>query len=113
MGVKEDFFSRGSFDVGNGQNTRFWEDIWLGASPLSQQYPLLYNIVQRKNVSVHSVLVAAHPDVAFRRALTGNKWNSWLHLVNRLMDVVLSSQNDRFVWRLMGNSLQNLCILTY
>ena len=45
MRVKEDFFSRGSFRVGNGETTRFWEDTWLGKTPLKYQYPLLYNIV--------------------------------------------------------------------
>ena len=34
MRVKEEFFSRGSFFIGNGQNTRFWEDKWLGDAPL-------------------------------------------------------------------------------
>jgi hypothetical protein len=33
MKVKEDFLSRGSFTVGNGEGTRFWEDVWLGKNP--------------------------------------------------------------------------------
>jgi hypothetical protein len=48
MKVKEKFFARGNFKVGNGENTRFWEDTWLGDKPLSMQYPPLYGIVQRK-----------------------------------------------------------------
>lgn len=48
MQVKDEFFSRGSFQIGNGQNTRFWEDTWLRDYPLSHQYPMLYSIVQRK-----------------------------------------------------------------
>jgi hypothetical protein len=27
MKVKDEFFKRGSFQIGNGQSTRFWEDI--------------------------------------------------------------------------------------
>jgi hypothetical protein len=34
--------------VGDGETIRFWEDTWLGESPLAIQYPSLYNIVQRK-----------------------------------------------------------------
>ena len=34
MRVKEEFFTRGSFNVENGLNTRFWEDTWLGNTPL-------------------------------------------------------------------------------
>jgi hypothetical protein len=45
MKVIEEFFSRGSFIVGNGDSVRFWEDIWLGDRPLSMQYPSLLNIV--------------------------------------------------------------------
>ena len=74
MRVKEEFFSRGSFHVGDGQNTRFWEDTWLGGSPLSQQYPSLYSIIQRKDVLVQSVLVETQPNIAFRRTLPSNKY---------------------------------------
>jgi hypothetical protein len=56
MRVKEEFFARGHFKVGNGSNTRVWEDTWLGETPLSQQYSSLYNIVQRKNVTIAQVL---------------------------------------------------------
>jgi hypothetical protein len=45
MKVKEDFFSRGSFKVGDGENTQFWENMWLGDKPLAQQYPSLFSIV--------------------------------------------------------------------
>ena len=33
MNVKDDFFSRGSFNIGNGENVSFWEDVWLGDKP--------------------------------------------------------------------------------
>ena len=76
MRVKEDFFSRGSFRIGNGETTRFWEDTWLGNTPLKNQYPLLYNIVQQQNVSVHDVFHNGPPlNIGFRRALVGNKWD--------------------------------------
>ena len=58
MSVRQGFFDRGSFAVGNGQGTRFWEDAWIGDTPLSRQYPTLYNIVRRKNVLVADVLSA-------------------------------------------------------
>jgi hypothetical protein len=47
MKVKADFFYCGSFKVGNGEQTRFWEDTWLGDKPLAQQYLSLFNIVQK------------------------------------------------------------------
>ena len=48
MNVKDYFFCRGKYVVGNGQANRFWEDTWLGEVPLSDQDPLLYNVVRQK-----------------------------------------------------------------
>ena len=56
MKVRDEFFKRGSFALGDGLGTRFWEDTWLGTEPLATQYPLLYNIARRKNVLVAHVL---------------------------------------------------------
>jgi hypothetical protein len=48
MKLKDDFFERGSFTEGNGENACFWEDTWLGNAPLAYQYPSLYTIAQQK-----------------------------------------------------------------
>jgi hypothetical protein len=85
--AKEDFFSQGSFKIGNGHMARFLEDTWLGDLPLAIQYPSLYNIVRRKNVLVADVLSVAPLNIEFRRALTRNKWDIWIQLVCRLMRI--------------------------
>jgi hypothetical protein len=77
MGVKEAFFSRGSFVVGDGKSTRFWEDTWLGDNPLANQYPSLFKIVRCKNIMVANVLGMVPLNIEFRRTLTRNKWNRW------------------------------------
>ena len=59
--VKDEFFERGSFYVGNGESVRFWEDTWRGDKPLSSQYPSLYNILHRKEVTVTLVMSQAPP----------------------------------------------------
>ena len=105
MKVKEDFFSRGSFKIGNGLETRFWEDTCLGDKPLAQQYPSLYNIAQHKNVMVASVLTGFPLNLAFRRNLSGNKWSRWLHLISRLIDINLTNDADRFVWNLTASGI--------
>ena len=95
MKVKDEFFERGSFSVGNGERVRFWKDTWLGDKPLASQYPTLYRIVHRKEVSVASVLSSAPPiNLSFRRTLNGNRWNRWLHLVARLMEIQLNEDQD-------------------
>jgi hypothetical protein len=100
MRVRDDFFSRGHFKLGNGQMVRFWEDTWLGDTPLAIQYPSLYCIVQRKNVLVADVLSRSPLNIAFRRSLVGNRWSVWLMLVGRLIQVQLNDQPDSFVWNL-------------
>ena len=67
------FFSKGSFIIGDGSDTRFWEDSWLGTTPLSSQYPILYDIVQHKNVTVAHVLSNDLLNISFTQALIGEK----------------------------------------
>lgn len=82
--------------VGNGLTTRLWEDVWLGDRPFALQYPRLYHIVQRKDVSVASVMGQVPLNVAFRRSLAGVKWTDWIHLVTRLMTTNLT---DEVEWK--------------
>jgi hypothetical protein len=105
MRVKQDFFSRGVFKVGNGLATRFWEDTWLGDVPLAQQYPSLYNIVQHKNVMVSTVLNQTPINVCFRRGLNDHKWIEWLDLCQKLITVTLTPEPDKFIWNLNESGL--------
>jgi hypothetical protein len=100
MRVKDDFFQRGSFVVRDGMKTRFWEDTWLGDAPLASQYPNLYTIARSKNVLVADVLSHAPLNIRFNRMLIGDRWDSWVSLLRRLMVVNLSDEPDSFKWRL-------------
>ena len=105
MVVKTKFFTRGSFIVSNGRQTRFWEDTWFGNKPLAVQYPSLFNIVRHKNVLVAHVLSNKPLNIKYWRTLNDNKWLSWLRLVERLMHVTLSNVDDRFKWNLTTNGV--------
>jgi hypothetical protein len=109
MGLKEIFIKNGSFTIGNGQKTRFWEDTWLGDTPLVLQYPSLYNNVRQKNVLSNNPL-----NIEFRRTLNGNRWVVWLQLVQRLMGVTLTEEPNAFVWKLttLGIFWLSLCMHT-
>ena len=52
MNIKEIFMGFGLFKVKDGSQTRFWEDTWLGNKPLKDKFPLLFNIVRRKQDSL-------------------------------------------------------------
>jgi hypothetical protein len=101
--VKDEFFQRGSFSVGNGLTTRFWEDSWLGNAPLSVQYPGLFNKVARRNVRVADVLNQPTLNITFNRILRGSTWEDWLSLVERLMEIQLNDQPDSFCWNLTNS----------
>ena len=71
MNVKDTFMSFGSFKVKYGSQTHFWMDTWLGNQPLKDKFPLLFNIVRRKQNSVARVLALALLNISFRRNLVG------------------------------------------
>ena len=112
MRVKAAFFNRTKFIVGNGNTTRFWEDTWLGETPLALQYPPLYHIVQRCDALVAMIMQSIPLNIQFRRVLVGDRWEAWLHLVSRLMEVQLAHQPDQLCWNLLGlkNSQSSRCI---
>ena len=72
---KTRFFLRfGTFIIKDGSHVRFWKDIWLGNSPLRDQYSQLYNIVRKKHDTVVAdVLSTQVPNLSWRRDLIGNK----------------------------------------
>ena len=67
MAMKKFFFPLGSFSSKDGSEIRFWEDRCLGATPLREQYPALFNIVlgRHKSDTLAQVLVDNHPIVTF------------------------------------------------
>jgi hypothetical protein len=100
MKVKEEFFARGSFILGDGASIRFWEDTLLGGTTLAAQYPSLYSVVRHKDQTIAQVLASVPLNIEFRCSLLGARWNRWLHLLHRLIDVQLENHDDEFRWRL-------------
>jgi hypothetical protein len=110
MRGRDEFFQRGSFVIGDGMNTRFWEDAWLGTTSLSSQYPSLYNIVRFKHVRVADVLSHAPLNISFNRVLRADRWEDWLHLVERLMNINLTDEPDCFKWHLTRSGIFRLSL---
>jgi hypothetical protein len=98
MEVKKLVLERGRFKVQDGTQTRFWEDLWLGKEPLMENYPTLYNIVRKKNLSVAQVLSTTPLNISFRRALVVDNWDKWLNLVGSIIMVHLNDHMDSFIW---------------
>uniref|UniRef100_A0A453JIR2 Uncharacterized protein n=1 Tax=Aegilops tauschii subsp. strangulata TaxID=200361 RepID=A0A453JIR2_AEGTS len=60
----------------------------------------MYRIVQRRDALVATIMQSIPLNIQFRRALVGDRWEAWLHLVSRLMEVQLSHQLDQLCWKL-------------
>lgn len=105
MKVKNEFFERGSFNLGNGEQIRFWDDVWLGQITLRNEFPSLYAIASNKNLTVAEVFSTVPLNLPFRRTLLGHNRSQWLNLVERLMRVTILDEPDKFRWNLNSNGV--------
>ena len=94
MHAKNSFFRFGSFLIRDGTEIRFWEDSWLGNTPLKDQYPALYNIARGKSDTIAVVLSSSPPNVSFRRDVLGARLASWQALQERLANIQLVDGHD-------------------
>jgi len=60
MNIKDTFIGFGPFKVKDGSQTRLWLDTWMGNKPLKDRFPVLFNIVRRKQDYGHKYLVHPH-----------------------------------------------------
>ncbi|GJY58836.1 RNA-directed DNA polymerase, eukaryota [Tanacetum coccineum] len=87
--------------VGNGVHTSFWEDSWIKDIPLSQSYPRLYALENRKHITVAEKISEATLIASFRRTPRGGvEEDQFFQLVELVDSVILSNSNDRWVWLL-------------
>ena len=89
--VMEDFMRCESFKIRDGVETRFWEDTWVGSSPLKEQFPSMYNIADYPHVTVETIMNQVPINVSFCRALIEDKLTAWLNLVAKIANVQLSN----------------------
>lgn len=101
MEVKDWFLTRGTFSIKHGDKILdFWEDVWTGNESFKATYPSLFSIVRRENAIMAQVLRNMSLNVAFKRAIMGERLEQWHGPVGRVMNVQLSKGNDTFVWTL-------------
>jgi hypothetical protein len=98
--MKDEVLAKGSFEIKDGTNVRFWDDTWVGDKPLKVQYPNLYNIVRDPHAIVSKIMATSPLNISFRRALVENKLRNWLSLVAQISHVELTDSLDYFKWSL-------------
>nr|GEZ69772.1 RNA-directed DNA polymerase, eukaryota [Tanacetum cinerariifolium] len=87
--------------LGNGAKTRFWEDKWCDEGILKIKYPRLFALESCKLISVGTKL--SHPCIysSFRRKPRGgSELDQLARLGDVLKEVILSSNEYRWVWDL-------------
>ena len=110
------FYLKGRFvTTKNGQSTLFWEDPWLHQKPLCILHPVLYDICQDKNISVHTFILK-QAQLSFSRWLPPILFDSWVSLIDEIYAYPFANSADEISWKgeRMANSLQSLfmtCLL--
>ena len=97
--------AKGSFEIKDGSNARFWEDTWAGELPFKVKYPSIYNIMCDPHATVANVMATRPLNVSFKRALVDNKLVEWLNLVAQIAHVDLVDGLDNFRWNLTKSGL--------
>lgn len=106
MEVRDIFYWFCTKKIGNGKQTLFWEDNWIGGRPLALQYPTLYNLTNTKQISVHEVLLGGWDKIKFRRVLHGDKLADWNFIKQHCEGFQLQvDKKDRLWWNLTKNGL--------
>ncbi|GKG41486.1 hypothetical protein Tco_0473237, partial [Tanacetum coccineum] len=88
---------------GNGEQSSFWNDIWLDDVAFKDQYERLFALEDSKLISVASKL--GHPSLfySFRRQPRGGvEQESFNLLSSKVQSVILPRTEDRWSWSLDG-----------
>ncbi|GKD89514.1 hypothetical protein Tco_1365021, partial [Tanacetum coccineum] len=104
-----DFRSHCKKRVGNGNDTRFWRDRWIGDKPLSVNFPRLFALELNKYVSV-AVKMDTSVYHSFRRSVRdGLEQQLMVDLYMLLEAVSLSNSQDRWICDLAQLVLRRIC----
>jgi len=96
--IKHKFSWGATFSVNNGALTRFWDDVWLGHTPLRIAFPRLYDLSNNKNGRVCQFYVNGDWNLNFRRTLGHHDLETWGILMDLLEDTHLNNNQDLVTW---------------
>nr|GFB53754.1 RNA-directed DNA polymerase, eukaryota, reverse transcriptase zinc-binding domain protein [Tanacetum cinerariifolium] len=92
--------------LGNGNNTRFWDDKWYEGGVIKELFPRVYNLELDKNSSVSTKMNAPSLDNSFRRRVRNGieemQYNSLVE-ISRMNTLVQCK--DRYVWTLESDGV--------
>ncbi|GJS61724.1 RNA-directed DNA polymerase, eukaryota, reverse transcriptase zinc-binding domain protein [Tanacetum coccineum] len=87
--------------LGNGENTLFWEDKWIGEVTLKTKYPRLFALEHHKSITVAAKMGQLSLDHSFRRPPRGGiEDEQYRDLRTTTSNVLLPNMHDRWFWSL-------------
>ncbi|GJT61775.1 RNA-directed DNA polymerase, eukaryota [Tanacetum coccineum] len=91
-----DFWSHCKKRIGNGTDTSFWSDCWIGDMPLRAKFPRLFALELDKEASV-AIKLNSPVDISFRRNVRGGLEQQQMVVLNSMLEPVsLSNSCDRW-----------------
>lgn len=91
--------------VGQGNNIKFWEDVWLGNSSLAIQYWELYRIVNEKTATIGDLWDSENLKCTFRRSVHNRLFSLWEEVVQLASTIVFTDDPDSLVWQFSSNGI--------
>jgi hypothetical protein len=61
--------------IGNGEQTSFWKDVWLGDDALADRFPILFSHCTQKEMSVKAVMDTDLTQTLVPRLTNGPQYN--------------------------------------
>jgi hypothetical protein len=89
-----------SFKVNNGERVLFWEDVWLGRTPLKLTFSKLYEYCRNKDCLISECYKDGEWVIDFKRPLLQAEVVCWEALLDQLKAVRLNDRQDKAVWKL-------------
>ncbi|GJU33182.1 hypothetical protein Tco_1176771 [Tanacetum coccineum] len=90
--------------VGNGEDTKFWEDTWLSDVVLKVTFPRIYALELEKNVNVANKKKDSTLMFSFLRSPIGGVEEEQYNLVQScVINILLPQIRDRWVWSLVSS----------
>ncbi|EAZ20332.1 hypothetical protein OsJ_35941 [Oryza sativa Japonica Group] len=101
-----------AYAIGKGDSIRFWDDVWIGDTPLKNQHPYIYSICADKEMSVRQSWNEGSWNIHLRRSLGVRELEEWNDLLTKLGQVALTNERDIMIWKLNKSGIytpRSLC----
>ncbi|KAL4563757.1 hypothetical protein LXL04_027802 [Taraxacum kok-saghyz] len=95
--IKEDTLLR---KVGNGRDTKFWDDCWIGGQPLAAKCPRLAALAKHRGGKVAEYWDGNSWKWEWQRPLTGRNLSMFHELIGLLGEFRCNDGGDRWWWNI-------------